>query len=150
MKLTLPKPAPLPSSPLPANRRRSFPVHQNSAYLSISVAALMLSPMPACPANTIQCYEAPGTLNYLCIDAAAVRANGELRMSPIYSGGPRGITKAPYFIVTHCARGISTLQDKNGSNFGGGYNSQTPAIQSLSTWLCAVPSPKQDKSIRQF
>lgn len=105
---------------------------------------------PAEATGGLECYEAPGTLNYTCIDPAAVRVNGEVRSSPLYMGGPKDVRKTSNSIVTNCARGVSTLQDRNGSNFGGEYNSATPALKALSSWLCAIPNPKPDKSLRQF
>ena len=117
---------------------------------ALCLALLLPMPFDTEAANSLQCYESPGTLNYTCIDPAAARANGELRSSPLYSGGPRGVTQTPYTLVTNCTRGVSTLQDRTGANFGGGTNNQSPAIQSLSEWLCSAPKPIVDKSVRQF
>lgn len=96
------------------------------------------------------CHTDDGTNKVTCIDEAAVAVNGDLRSSPIYSGGPKGVSKTPYFIVTDCAKGISTLQDARGVNFAGGTNTQTPAMRTLSDALCSVRPARKDSKLRQF
>lgn len=85
-----------------------------------------------------------------CIQPSAVRENGELRSSPIFMGGPKGVKATSFTLVTNCAKGISTLQDRQGKNFAGGQNSDTQAIRSLSQWICAAKKPKKDPALRQF
>lgn len=101
-------------------------------------------------AGNLECYEEKGTMNTMCIQPSAVRQNGDLRSSPIFMGGPKSVEPTSFTLVTNCAKGISTLQDRQGKNFGGAHNSDTPAIRALSSWLCAVSKPKKDPSLRQF
>jgi hypothetical protein len=101
-------------------------------------------------AADLQCQEASGTLSTYCIQPSAVRANGELRSAPLLSGGPRQVDQTGYTLVTNCSTSISTLQDRQGKNFGGGRNSDTPMIGALSSFLCAVGKPKRDPTLRQF
>lgn len=101
-------------------------------------------------AQAVDCYEAPGTMNNTCVDLKAVRANGDLRAAPIYSGGPKQVRATGFTLVTNCRSAVSTLQDRDGANFGGGGNNSTPAIQALSRALCGVAKPRVDGSIRQF
>jgi hypothetical protein len=115
-----------------------------------AVVVAGLGHAPAVQASDLECYEEPGTMANTCISTSAVRQNGDLRSSPLFSGGPREVRRTSFTIVTDCARGVSTLQDRQGKNFGGGASNSTKAIRSLSEWICAVPKPKRDGSIRQF
>lgn len=96
------------------------------------------------------CYTEPGTNKAMCIDEADVRVNGDTRASPLWTGGPKGVEKTPYIVVTNCVKNVSTLQDKLGVNFAGGTNSQTPAIRDLSAMLCGAKPTKKDPSLKQF
>lgn len=97
------------------------------------------------------CYEEPGTMKRTCFDPKAVRVNGETRAARLYQGGPvGGARETPYTFVTNCAKGVSTLQDRDGVNFAGALSSATDASRSLSQWVCDVPNPKKDPKLRQF
>lgn len=113
-------------------------------------ALLMVSVGTACGAVQLACYEERGTLKNYCIDENGVTVNGNVRASPLYQGGPKEVERTPYILVTDCARRISTLQDKNGVNFAGGFNNTTELSRSLSQWICAVPKPRQDRKLRQL
>ena len=114
------------------------------------VALIWLIPATTAAAEPLSCYEEPGTRKHTCINEKAVTANGDTRAAPIYSGGPNGVNKTNYTIVTNCAKQISTLQDRQGVNFAGGFNSATPALRSLSQWICEVKKPRIDTKLRQF
>jgi hypothetical protein len=96
------------------------------------------------------CYSEPGTNKAFCIDEADVTVNGDTRSSALWTGGPKGVDKTPYRIVTNCKKEISTLQDSKGVNFAGGVNGQTPAIRDLSSMLCGAKPTRKDPSLRQF
>jgi len=119
--------------------------------MKILITLLLLSIVtPALPKATLACYEEPGTRKTLCIDESAVTANGDIRASPLYSGGPNEVRKTGYIFVTNCAKKISTLQDRDGVNFAGGFSSTTSASRSLSEWACDVTRPRKDSKIKQF
>jgi len=101
-------------------------------------------------AAKLACNEEPATLQYLCIDTDAVRVNGDVRSSPLYKGGRNKVDKTPYYVLTNCAKNISTLQDSQGVNFAGGFSSSTPAMADLSRWMCEAPKPRKDPSLRMF
>ena len=115
---------------------------------------LALLALASCPQSSfavpLECYEQPGTMTTTCIQPSAVRVNGDLRSSPIFMGGPKGVEPTSFTLVTDCAKNVSTLQDRQGKNFGGGSNTDTKALRSLASWLCAVPKPRKDSSLRQF
>ena len=98
----------------------------------------------------LSCYEEPGTRKTTCIEEGAVRVNGSVRSSPIYSGGPNNVRKTPYLLVTDCVKGVSTLQDKDGVNFAGDFSSATPASRALAKWICEVKNPKKNPKLKQF
>lgn len=131
-----------------ANGRRRLIMHKVRTHLSICITAIITISTYA--AGTYRCYERPGTLEYSCIDPAATTVNGDLRASPLYQGGPKGVTKTALIFLADCRRGISTLQDRNGSNFAGAKSADNAGSRVLSKELCAVQSPRQDPTIRQF
>jgi hypothetical protein len=118
--------------------------------LPLCVAAASIQPSAVYAKNTLACYEEPGTRKEMCIDEAAVRVNGETRASPLFTGGPNGVRKTSYTVVVNCAKGIMTLQDQDGVNFGGNVSSATAASRSLAQWTCAVSKPRKDSKLRQF
>jgi hypothetical protein len=101
-------------------------------------------------ANELQCFETPGTMQNICVEPGAVRVNGDVRSSPIYSGGPKTVKATSFVLVTNCKSNVSTLQDRDGSNFAGGRSGDTPALRSLAVSVCSVAKPKFDKALRQF
>lgn len=110
-----------------------------------TIAALLVAAAPA-----LACYEAPGTRSMTCIDQAAVRVNGDVRASPLFTGGPNGVRKTSQTFVVDCKLGVSTLQDRNGVNFAGDLTSTTPLSRALSQWTCEAKQPKKDPKLRQF
>jgi len=116
----------------------------------LALAAWMLAGPCLAAGTPLECYEEPGTMKQMCIAPSQVRVNGSVRSSPLYLGGPGGVNKTPYFVVSDCKKSVSTLQDAQGVNFAGGMSSQTKAMGSLSQWICNVPKPRQDSKLRQF
>ncbi len=101
-------------------------------------------------AANVTCYEEPGSRKMTCIDEAAVDANGSIRSSPLYTGGPNGVKKTPYRMLVDCDRKVTTLQDSAGVNFAGASSGAAPASESLSSTMCAVAKPKKNPKLRQF
>ena len=118
---------------------------------ALAIAALLSVSAPLCAyAAQLSCYEEPGTRKHFCINEKAVTANGDTRASPVYSGGPNGVTDTGYILVTNCAKNVSTLQDRQGVNFSGGLSSSTPVLSSLSEWVGDVEKPRKNPKLRQF
>lgn len=101
-------------------------------------------------AGELECYEEKGTMSTTCIEPGAVRMNGDIRSSPLYMGGPKGVNATSFMLITNCAKGVTTLQDRQGKNFAGGGSNDTPAVRTLSSSVCAVKKPRTDTSLRQF
>jgi len=121
----------------------------NSSRPAVALAWILAGPCLAA-GIPLECFEAPGTMKTMCIAPSQVRENGSVRSSPLYMGGPGGVTKTPYFVVSDCKKSVSTLQDAQGVNFAGGISSQTQAMGSLSQWICNAPKARQDPKLRQF
>lgn len=85
-----------------------------------------------------------------CIDGKHVHANGTLRASKVYTGGPAGVDGRPWLLIADCAKEIAVLQDEKGVNFGGGAFSSTKVMESLGKSLCDAEHPKQDGNLKQF
>lgn len=117
-----------------------------SAALSVLVLVLPVAQAK----STLACYEAPGGREMTCIDAAAVTINGNVRAAPMYSGGPKGVTKASSIMLVDCDRQVMTLQDRRGVNFAGGDVASSRVSRALGAWICAAPTPKRDPKLRQF
>jgi hypothetical protein len=113
------------------------------------VAALAVFSGSALAAD-ISCAEEPGTRKYMCVNLKKVSANGDVRASTLYTGGPKGVEATPYTVVVNCSRGVMTLQDKLGVNFGGNVSGATELSRGLTGIMCAVPKPKKDPKLQQF
>jgi hypothetical protein len=117
---------------------------------SIMTAALLSIACVSAGAKTFRaCHETPGTNAATCIDEDAIRVNGEVRAAPIWRGGPNGVSKTPYVLVTNCAKGITTAQDSDGVNFGGAMTAEMPA-SFLANTMCNASKIRKDPKLRQF
>jgi hypothetical protein len=118
--------------------------------LTLSIVLCAVAFDAGAAAGKLSCYEEPATRKRSCIDANAVTVNGDTRAALVYSGGPNGVRATSVTFVTNCAKGITTLQDRDGVNFAGALSSATEASESLSHWMCAVKNPKKNAKLRQF
>lgn len=101
-------------------------------------------------ANKLECYEEPATLRNMCIQPSAARVNGDVRASPLFMGGPKEVRPTSITLLVNCKTKVTTLQDRDGTNFAGGRGNETAAVRSLSQGLCEVPKPRPDPKLRQF
>ncbi len=118
------------------------------AFTVAAIAALAFGPADA--KNFSLCYTEPGTNKAFCIDEGDVTVNGDTRSSALWTGGPKGVERTPYRVVSNCAKGVSTLQDSKGVNFAGGTSGSTPAVRDLSSMLCGAKPTRKDATLRQF
>ena len=107
-------------------------------------------PNASAAGGPFSCYEEEGTRRHLCYDSRSIRVNGSIRAAPYATGGPNGVRPSGYTLVVDCAKGITTLQDSDGVNFGGNVSAATPATRSLSKWICEEKKVKTDKKLRMF
>lgn len=114
------------------------------------ISLLVLIPCAASAKDTLECYVNPATRAATCIDTAKATVNGDLRASPLFSGGASEVHATSFTIVANCKKDIVTLQDRQGVNFAGDQAGATEAVKALSQWLCRVPKPKVDKRLAQF
>jgi hypothetical protein len=111
-------------------------------FFTIPFVAEVASAIP------LSCYEEPGTHESMCINEKDVKANGQVRGTELFQGGPKGVLPTSYMLITNCETGVSVLQDAQGVNFGAALSTDaTKPLKSLTTWMCAVKSPKKSKSL---
>lgn len=119
--------------------------------LTRAIGITILVATASASAAKLDCYEEPSTRRHVCYNPAETRANGAVRSSPVYMGGPSGAKPVGANLIVNCDSLVAVLQDsKTGVNIGGGKQGQTRALDALSRWMCSLPKPAQNKNIRQF
>jgi hypothetical protein len=96
----------------------------------------------------LDCVEEPGTLRNFCYAPSKVLANGDLRSSPLFMGGPKDVDSTTLTIVVNCKTKAMTLQNRQGVNVQAGAGSDTRLAEYLVTGMCRAKS-RSDKSLRQ-
>lgn len=109
----------------------------------------MLASANAAHAVDLYCFEAPDTLKNICYVPGQVSANGDLRASPLFMGGPKSVDRTTLTIVVNCKSSVMTLQDRQGTNVQGGSAGDTRMAAELSKAMCAVKKTRADKALRQ-
>ena len=118
--------------------------------LPILIASLVLA-SPVCRAIDLTCFADEGTNKRYCTETNGIRQNGEVRGSKLYMGGPKNINATPYWLLVNCRRMVSTIQDNDGINFGGGTLDSVPKYtRHLMRDMCEAKKTKTDKSLKQF
>jgi hypothetical protein len=115
--------------------------------LALGLVAFLLG---SAHAKELSCHVDEVTRGTMCIDESNVTANGDVRASPVFMGGPKGVDRTAFFLVVNCQRSVITLQDRKGVNFAGDKAGATKASRALSEWVCAAPRTKRDPTLRQF
>ena len=122
----------------------------NGIHLARSTLAIVAILVVDAEAAQLTCYEESGTRKHTCYDPANVRRNGDLRGVAIFSGGPNGARPTGFTMIVDCKKSISTLQDRDGVNFGGGPSSSTSTSRALTGWICEESKTKTDAKLRMF
>ena len=97
-------------------------------------------------AASLTCAENPATNGYFCFNEKELRIEAGIRTAPLYTGGPKGVTRSPYFIAANCDTGVMHLKDKQGVSFGGaGPSEGTTQSRQLRTFVCeaSLGGPKK-------
>lgn len=105
-----------------------------------------LDPMIASAAS-VACQQDPTTLRHLCFDKHDVKANGMVRASPFFSGGPISVQATGHFVIVDCARQKSALQDHKGSKVPV-HGEDVLAMHHLGIAMCEAPHTGADPSLR--
>jgi hypothetical protein len=110
----------------------------------------LIAAAPCALANSmITCYQEPGTGSNSCIDQGDVRANGDTRASPLFTGSTKAPRRTSRYFVTNCARGVSTLRQSGGNELPGGYAGSIEGARVLSEWTCGAKA-RNDPALRPF
>ena len=75
-----------------------------------------------------------------------VRLESGIRTASLYTGGPKGVTKSPYFVAANCDTGVMHLKNIQGLSFGGaGRGEGTTQSRQLRKYVCeaSVAAPKK-------
>lgn len=108
------------------------------------IAALCIAAV-AWPAGArdLKCHRDRVTDAVHCIDADQVRAREQLRLAPLYRGGPDMVRPTSVRLAVDCATGTARLVDEDGVSFGAGPVSSTAALAELSRAVCAAKINKR-------
>lgn len=68
-------------------------------------------------AGNMSCAENTVTHSYLCFHNDKVRVNGDVRSTPFYKGGPKGVDDTGYTARVHCGTRVLELTDRKGVAF---------------------------------
>lgn len=87
-------------------------------------------------AAPVSCYENEVTNARQCYETNNVREKNGIRFSPLYTGGPNGVTKTSFTIHVNCKTNVVHLKDRDGVSFAGGDGNETDALRHLRRWIC--------------
>jgi hypothetical protein len=96
-------------------------------------------------AASVSCAVNSRTDAHQCIAPSELRETDGIRWAPLYSGGPKGVTKSAYTAHANCRTRVLHLKDKSGVSFAGGDFSETEMSQQLGALLCNTPLPAAKK-----
>lgn len=97
------------------------------------------------------CYLDRATRVATCIVPAEVRANGNIRAAPIYTGSADGVgRRSAATLVVDCARQIAVMRDRAGINIAAAPANETAVLRTLVPEICGIAKPKVDKTLKQF
>lgn len=112
--------------------------HISQLAVAIPLTLLVLAVHEA-RAASVTCAEDPTTNGYFCFNEKELRFENGIRTAPLYTGGPKGVTKSPYFIAANCESGVLHLKDRQGVSFGGaGPGEGTPQSRQLRQYVCGA------------
>lgn len=97
-------------------------------------------------ATKIDCTQDKNNLQMTCFDPKEVRANGNLRATRLYMGGPNQIDKTPYTLFTDCEIGYFEMRDKSGVVFARDQPTKLHSVQ-LRDKICDS-TPIRDKTLK--
>lgn len=113
------------------------------SFIAVSVAIALSGVAVLAHAQKLSCYEDPRTNANTCYSPSKLRETNGIRHSPLYTGGPNGVRDTGMSIHINCATKVVHLKDRDGVSFAGGKGNETPAVRSLSKWICAESIPKK-------
>ena len=94
----------------------------------------------------LTCAENKLTYSLMCFDDNKVRANANVRATPFYTGGPKGVDDTGFTARVHCVSKVLEVTDRKGIAFV--RNVPTEQIgKDFVYFLCAHPKVKADPSL---
>jgi hypothetical protein len=111
------------------------------------VCGLLFVSANADAAVQFACHEETASRTTSCVDLNGITANGDIRASQLYTGGPKTVKPTGHLFISDCKKGISVLQDRAGVNFGAGPSDATRMSKELSDFLCAAKRVRKDSTL---
>ena len=102
--------------------------------------------LPLFAQTPLTCAQNETTFALMCFPTDGVRANGEVRVTKLYQGGPKEIKVTPYTVRVHCGSGVLELTDRQGIAFARNVP-ETKIGQDFVLELCGHPKVKNDPKL---
>lgn len=110
------------------------------------LAGLLFSFNFASAAGNLTCAENDATHAYMCFHKGKVRANGVVRATPFYTGGPKGVDDTSFTARVHCVSRVLELTDRKGVAFVRNVPSEQVGLDFI-RFLCEHKPVKVDPSL---
>jgi len=110
----------------------------------VGLLLMLLSCSTQCA--TISCRDDSNTKQYFCYLPNEIRANGDLRSFPLFTGGPKGVSRTGQTVVVNCKAGYMELRDRKGVVFARNYPAKPHIIQ-VRDDVCEEKNIKRDASL---
>jgi hypothetical protein len=116
-------------------------------FMTVFFWALAFSATPASAQNRpLVCAENEVTSASMCFHKDKVRANGQVRATPFYKGGPKGADDTGFTARVHCGSKALELTDRQGVAFV--RNVPTEKVgRDFVRFLCEHQKVKQDSNL---
>lgn len=114
------------------------------AVLAAAALSILCASHDALAAK-VECAVNPRTDAHTCVDVRQLQEKDGLRSAPMFSGGPNGVRRTGFSVVTNCKTGVTHLKDRDGVSFAGGYGNETSVLRTLRGVMCEAPVPARKK-----
>lgn len=106
--------------------------------------AIVLSLFMSAPAFAVKltCAVDAVTDKRLCFPPSQLRAEGNIRRAPLYSGGPRELDPTGFTVSVNCTTKALELRDRQGVVFARNYAASALGMD-LAEFLCSADLPKK-------
>ena len=98
-------------------------------------------------AESLACADDENTFARYCYQPKAVRVNGDLRATQLYTGGPNSIADSGFLSVINCKVGYLEMRDRRGVAFARAMP-EKKHIKNFRDFICNEKTPKQDNNLK--
>lgn len=112
----------------------------------LAAAALLGIAGSASATESLVCAEDFNTNALFCFARSQVRDSDGIRSAPLYTGGPKSMSRSNFTVNVNCAGGVMALKDRQGVTFAGASaDTGTQQSRDLLRYLC-VSETSADKA----